>query len=696
MLTFRPGEHPLRNLAVEIRRSTVERGDGAARTDDAHAGVSPASDPSDPLDVARTEAVLGSGPGGLLRALDEAGTPRDANILICLDQFEELFRFRAARKNSAASAKPDGGVPTEDVKNSQAVAQRDDSATLVSLLLNATVQTERSIYVVITMRSDFLGDCDVFRGLPEAINDGQFLTPRMTREQTREAIVGPARLFGGALDSALINQILNEMGDEPDQLPLMQHILMRCWRHASKEDERPIRLTRERYVSLGGLPRGLSNHGDDIYKSLASEGDRRVAQLLFRSLCDRSADQRLTRRFVKISEIAAIANVDCGQVRRVVEQFQRPGRNFLVVPDDWRTSDEATIDLSHESLIRQWGTLQRWLAEEEEGARIYRRLAETTERFQNGEAGRLRPPELTVTLRWFEAQRPTQAWARRYGGDFDACVEFLRRSRNSDLRFRAGAILLVMFIVALALNAWQGWRDADAAKQKTKQLLDSRTSLYTGPTEIGGRIIRASHSPPIASDSDQRKTLVRRAREELNSRPLISSEAVDQALRELDSAIENWNERSTIAADRIALDRAVLHFARAFRNEAIAELQYYKSETRTAWMSYVTERAYRKAMRVTQAIAEGDRSAKTLQEFEALYWSELVLLESGTVVRLMIEFREAIEPDPDKLLVLIQHGSERALPNRQLGDLAGKLRLAFHSEMQNPGLLLTPTPSLAP
>ena len=41
------------------------------------------------------------------------------------------------------------------------------------------------------MRSDFLGDCTQFPGLAEAINAGQYLVPRMTRDERRAAIEGP-------------------------------------------------------------------------------------------------------------------------------------------------------------------------------------------------------------------------------------------------------------------------------------------------------------------------------------------------------------------------------------------------------------------------------------------------------------------------------------------------------------------------
>jgi hypothetical protein len=83
------------------------------------------------------------------------------------------------------------------------------------------------------MRSDFLGDCALFSGLPEALNASQFLTPRLTREERYEAITSPAQVFGGRVDEELAARVLNDMGADPDSLPLMQHALSRMWAHAA-------------------------------------------------------------------------------------------------------------------------------------------------------------------------------------------------------------------------------------------------------------------------------------------------------------------------------------------------------------------------------------------------------------------------------------------------------------------------------
>jgi len=114
------------------------------------------------------ETIRRSGARAVLEKTLPALDTRDANLLLLVDQFEELFRFQRER---------DGG--------------QDEAADFVSILLRLTEQNEAPFFISLTMRSDFLGDCDAFQGLPEAINRSQYLVPRLTRQQRREAVAGP-------------------------------------------------------------------------------------------------------------------------------------------------------------------------------------------------------------------------------------------------------------------------------------------------------------------------------------------------------------------------------------------------------------------------------------------------------------------------------------------------------------------------
>lgn len=441
---MRPGNEPLRRLAGALLADSAlgpERG-----------GV--------PGAVGFLLAALRRGPLGLAEVLTDTPPPEGTRLLLLVDQFEEIFRYFEHGDSDEADA-------------------------FVALLLAAVARPDVPLYVVLTMRSDYLGDCALFEGLPEALNESQFLTPRMRREQRREAIVGPAGVFGAQVEPALVNRLLNDMGADPDQLPLMQHVLMRLWHRAGHSAGdggagAGTLLTVADYEAVGGFADALSRHADEAYEELDDEG-RRIAMRLFRALCERGEEGRDVRRPARLREVAEVADVTPQRVAEVVEVFRRPERSFLTPPAGVELEPESVLDISHESLIRQWRRLREWVERETLSATVYRRLAQTARLWKEDKAGLWGAPDLDVALGWQERQSPTATWARRYGGGFEAAMEFLDASRDkrrqdeeAERRSLAVAeqqkrvrqrnrLLTVGLLVAAALLLlafWQ-WRRAD-------------------------------------------------------------------------------------------------------------------------------------------------------------------------------------------------------------------------------------------
>ena len=113
-------------------------------------------------------------------------------------------------------------------------------------------------------------------------------------------------------------------------------------------------------------------------------------------------------------------------MRAVIDRFRAGGRHFLVLTSE-RRADDPLVDISHESLIRQWETLRGWVDQEAESAKLYRRLAETAALEAKGRAGLYREADLELALEWKGKNRPMRDWARRYPGDFDRAMAFLGR-----------------------------------------------------------------------------------------------------------------------------------------------------------------------------------------------------------------------------------------------------------------------------
>jgi RecA/RadA recombinase len=402
----RPGHDPLGNLA----RSLAEEGVLAA------AGAGLGRDEREAI----VEAMLR---GGSLGLVDAAASARleGHKMLVVVDQFEELFRFRAAR----------------------AAAADDEASAFVKLLLEAARQREVPVYVVLTMRSDFVGDCAQFQGLPEAINDGQYLIPRMTRDERRFAIVGPTRVARARMTEPLVNRLLNDVGDNPDQLPILQHALMRTWDEwrAKRPDHEAAHAAGTKidlccYEAIGGMSDALSRHADEAYTELPDERSRRLAETLFKALTERGPDNREIRRPTRLREICEIAGASEAEVAAVVEVFRREGRTFLMPPEGVGLEPDTIIDISHESLIRNWGRLREWVKDEADAARIYRRLTDAAAAYRAGESGLLDDVTLGWVNRWQERYNPNRAWGARYHPEYDAAMAFLEESREARGRER--------------------------------------------------------------------------------------------------------------------------------------------------------------------------------------------------------------------------------------------------------------------
>ncbi|MDD4962410.1 MAG: SUMF1/EgtB/PvdO family nonheme iron enzyme [Gallionella sp.] len=333
--------------------------------------------------------------------------PDGTKLLLLVDQFEELFRFRTQAEDQAAA--------------------------FVALLLEAC--THPDIYVAITMRSDFLGAAAEFHNLPEMINDGLYLTPRLTRDQLRAAISTPALQFDGEVEEPLINHLLNEASNDPDQLPLLQHALMRLWENS---DDGILKFAD--FDGMNGLKGALDGHAELAFAELDA-AQQRIAEILFRALTERAGDGQDIRRPISVQaalELIAVRPEPLSTVRpelvegqitvaqspstssgrtehwdalvKVIDTFRLSGRNFLMPPPNVPLTLDTVLDISHESLIRQWVRLSNWVCAESDSAAMYLRLVDAA--LNNRELWH--GTDLDFALFWQNQNKPSGFWAARY------------------------------------------------------------------------------------------------------------------------------------------------------------------------------------------------------------------------------------------------------------------------------------------
>ncbi|MFC2087942.1 hypothetical protein ACFLSA_07270, partial [Bacteroidota bacterium] len=397
IITTRPGNDPINNLANSLVKSEDPK---SISEEDLY------------INSNLTKTIMKSTSLGLIEAVKLLKTPVYENILILVDQFEELFRFRGT-----------GGVSDQNVNESEA---------FVKLLVEAVRQTEVPIYIVLTMRSDFIGDCAKFQDLTELINESNYLIPQMTRDNFKEAILGPVAVGKGKIDPNLIQQLLNDIGDNPDQLPILQHALMRTWDYWVSHRQGDRSMSIEDYESVGKMESALSEHANEAFDEL-SQREKEICGTMFKNLTERGSDNRGIRRPTRVDEIAKISKAEIEEVHSTVDTFRKQGRSFLTPAYEVPLTDKSVIDISHESLMRIWNRLKVWVEEEASSAQMYQRLAEAAHLFQEGKTGLYRPPDLQLALNWKNMQQPTLEWAQRYHPAFERTIVYLETSEKEHI-----------------------------------------------------------------------------------------------------------------------------------------------------------------------------------------------------------------------------------------------------------------------
>lgn len=557
ILVTRPGVSPIQNLAESVvdylvAQNRIEVADRA-------------------IHKAIIVSVLRSGPHGLVEVSRYLQKHGEENVFFLIDQFEELFRLQ------------------EEETEEEAI---NESQLYVNLILTAVRQREVPIYSAITMRSDFIASCSVFPHLTDEINKSNYLVPQMSREQRKMVIEGPVAVGGGKISQRLVKHLLNDMGKNQDQLPILQHALMRTWDYwlENREEGEPMDL--RHYNAVGKVSQALSQHANELYESLSTR-EKEIAEVMFKSITEKTDDNKGRRRPIKLSLLAELADASEEEVIEVVEHFRKPGRSFLMPAHYIPLTGDSVIELSHESLMRIWNKLHAWVEEEFESAQMYKRLSDAAAMYQIGKTGLWRPPDLQLALNWQKKQRPTREWAQRYDEAFERAIVFLdtsrityeaelknqemlqkrvlRRARVTAIVLGVAALVAILFFVYGQLRTIEAEGNLELAEQREKdaQREKANAEKQTGIAETERNAAREAQKYAEESLEKLEKALKQLEIEKQNA--LIQyHEAKRQELRAI-AASKSDSVQRIIAQD--ATDRALQNY-----NNALKQLTLNKAQ----------------------------------------------------------------------------------------------------------------------
>ncbi len=221
-------------------------------------------------------------PGGFSRLVElySADLPSrgpdvsEARFLFVIDQFEEVFDPSNKPPGGADRSAPDSADPAP------AGVRWRDAERMVEAVIDHYFDPHPRCHVVLTMRSERLADCAGYLELPEAINTSMYLVRRLAPEEVQDAIIGPAKVYlrllkreeednpnNGLPDDVVFDPLViarlqadvDGLKDDPDHLPLLQHVLARCWEAACRAEgigsnRVPARVTWQHFEDAAAAP----------------------------------------------------------------------------------------------------------------------------------------------------------------------------------------------------------------------------------------------------------------------------------------------------------------------------------------------------------------------------------------------------------------------------------------------------------
>jgi energy-coupling factor transporter ATP-binding protein EcfA2 len=436
-----------------------------------------------------------------------------SNLIILVDQFEEFFT------NPENYYK---GVPSKE------------SNLVINLLLETVriaIDEGLPIYVIFTMRSDFIGQCAAFRGLPEYIGYSQFFVPRLNRSQLQQVIEEPAVLSGNRITRRLTERLIHDLTEGVDQLPILQHALNQIWVAADSGKEEMDLI---HYAMVGGLtaaelPDDQSERFNKWYKALPEkikacyhepglqnvldthtnklfeeapkyfyektgmfileEGAKEIIKTAFTCLTkiDQSRAVRNRMTLEEITQILGKPQYGVKEVGAVLNLFREPGNTFVRpfiledVDSSLSLAKEDVLDITHESLIRNWAYLEKWAKEEFDNYNIYTDFEQQLNRWlgsNKSDGFLLSIGQLTYFETWYKQLKPNAFWIERYLSDdldavnkkekarqiLDNANEFLKKSARKHVVTRtimrygprrigiAAAIILVLIFSSFTIR----------------------------------------------------------------------------------------------------------------------------------------------------------------------------------------------------------------------------------------------------
>ncbi|HBK97236.1 MAG TPA: hypothetical protein DD001_07815 [Microcoleaceae bacterium UBA10368] len=400
-------------------------------------------------------------------------------FLLFIDQFEEIYTY-----------------------------PNQKSRQFLDCLLDA-VQNFSAFRLVITLRVDFLNQAIKYDPFREQLDKWkpEFIGG-MVRTELQAAIEEPAKKRNVYLEAGLTEHILNEVGEEQGNLPLLEFALTELW----KQQENGL-LTRLKYDEIGGVEKALCRHAEGVYDAL-KEGDKERTKQIFMKLVSPGEGTEYTRQLATRAEVEE-ENWDL---------VTHLATARLVVSNRNETTEIETVEIVHEALIKAWPDLIQWIEENDAFLRWKKRLKVAFlewERNENKEGYLLQGAPLGEAEGYLLQRLEDVSKAERVFINLSLEQEKTRQQRELEQERKARKaaqtrtrVAVASTVIVIAAGIFAFWQRNEAIKGQINALAAEAESRFSAKDQLGALLASVKTARQLKqsfglSANEQIQTLVK-------------------------------------------------------------------------------------------------------------------------------------------------------------------------------------------
>jgi uncharacterized caspase-like protein/DNA-binding CsgD family transcriptional regulator/energy-coupling factor transporter ATP-binding protein EcfA2 len=281
------------------------------------------------------DEFIHSNPEGLRQLAEQL--PNLTKFLLVVDQFEEVFTL----------------------------SRTEERQRFIDLLTQVANEPHPRLAVVTTMRADFLEPCLQYSTLTQLIQTQAIFMPPLLGANLEQAIAEPAKRLGYSFEPGLLGEILQDVGQEPGCLPLLQFALLELW---ERRDRQTHQLTLSAYEATDGVLGALNRHAQKLYENLDLDEQNWTKRICLKLIRTGQATRDVRQRRLKqdLLDLGGISPEKQSSIQDLLMKLV-DGRLLITEENTW-------VDLAHEALMESWDRFVEWRKDNRELLRLTIRI----------------------------------------------------------------------------------------------------------------------------------------------------------------------------------------------------------------------------------------------------------------------------------------------------------------------------------